>query len=1003
MRPSLGSFSVLAALLAAGCGSVSVEAPDFAPLADPGRDARKDVADAPDEDADAWFLDAPLDAPLPPDALDALDAADTPALPDGGCVRDSDCAHLATKPCDAAWCDPAGVCRLGTGCDDGNPCTIDSCDPLLNRCRYENLNEGPCDDGNLCTIGDGCFAGQCTGAVLACDDKDDCTLDACDPAVGCDHVPLDQTPCEDGDLCTKDDLCYEGECASGAYPLCDDGNPCTNDGCDPATGSCAHSPNAKTCDDHDPCTTDDRCTEGLCGGTANVSCDDGESCTIDYCESPAGCMHKIAPSCLKCTLDAECDDGNPCTTETCADGTCRASPLDGKPCDDGSVCTSGDQCLGGSCTGGNSSSCDDGNTCTFDTCDPVTGACQHYVQPAINCDDGNACTIYDTCTDGVCVGVLYNCSDGNACTDDRCNPLTGACEFPSNTASCSDANPCTTADACSGGTCTGIPVKCDDGNPCTIDSCDPKAGCVNTPMPACGSCKTAADCDDKNPCTTENCTNGNCVFAPVKDATACEDGSACTTGDTCKSGRCESGKPRTCDDGNPCTTDSCDPGVGCVQAFHELPCDDGDACTAPDLCYQGFCASGPAIPCDDGNPCTTDTCNPATGCAHVEAAIVCVQSSCSGLVYQPSSTCKAGACPSAPAVPCDDGNPCTDDGCSATKGCTHVPNSVACSDGNACTTGDKCSQGACVPGAPRSCDDQSSCTSDSCDPSTGCLHVNLDIPCEDGDLCKVDDWCVAGKCQSGKTANCDDGNPCTDDKCLAWLGCNHDKAAEGTTCNDGNACTVSDRCQSGVCKGDGKDCNDGNPCTADQCDPSLQKCTYTPVAGACSDGNPCTVGDTCSAGVCVPGTPTVCSDQNPCTRDACNPTTGQCDFLPDDSGTCGDSNACTTGDTCSGGSCRGTGTLDCNDGRACTLDSCSPTTGCLNDNLCTAPNPSCTAAGCQCCGKTKCITCNSMKTDSCVLVYDPTSHEFMPACLCGTDTCSNIETCCDGVCDPFGC
>ncbi len=46
-----------------------------------------------------------------------------------------------------------------------------------------------------------------------------------------------------------------------------------------------------------------------------------------------------------------------------------------------------------------------------------------------------------------------------------------------------------------------------------------------------------------------------------------------------------------------------------------------------------------------------------------------------------------------------------------------------CSDANACTAGDVCSTtGQCVSGAPLNCDDNNTCTVDSCDPARGCVH-----------------------------------------------------------------------------------------------------------------------------------------------------------------------------------------------------------------------------------------------------------------------------------------
>lgn len=45
-------------------------------------------------------------------------------------------------------------------CDDGNPCTTDSCDPATG-CKFENNTLACADDGNACT-NDVCSAGICT-------------------------------------------------------------------------------------------------------------------------------------------------------------------------------------------------------------------------------------------------------------------------------------------------------------------------------------------------------------------------------------------------------------------------------------------------------------------------------------------------------------------------------------------------------------------------------------------------------------------------------------------------------------------------------------------------------------------------------------------------------------------------------------------------------------------------------------------------------------------------
>src|SRR5262249_40500533 len=92
----------------------------------------------------------------------------------------------------------------------------------------------------------------------------------------------------------------------------------------------------------------------------------------------------------------------------------------------------------------------------------------------------------------------------------------------------------------------------------------------------------------------------------------------------------------------------------------------------------------------------------------------------------------------------------------------------------------------------------------------------------------------------------------------------------------------------------------------------------------CHHPNPCNGVETCRSGACVAGTPLNCDDANPCTADACNPMAG-CQHTPAANGTaCGAGNACTLGDTCQAGVCAGGAAVNCDDGDACTTDTCDP-------------------------------------------------------------------------------
>lgn len=75
---------------------------------------------------------------------------------------------------------------------------------------------------------------------------------------------------------------------------------------------------------------------------------------------------------------------------------------------------------------------------------------------------------------------------------------------------------------------------------------------------------------------------------------------------------------------------------------------------------------------------------------------------------------------------------CTDEAClEETNACFHMPNHAMCSDGLACNGYEQCDRRmGCVAAPPLYCNDESSCTVDSCDDSVGCVFTPRDL---DGD------------------------------------------------------------------------------------------------------------------------------------------------------------------------------------------------------------------------------------------------------------------------------
>lgn len=145
------------------------------------------------------------------------------------------------------------------------------------------------------------------------------------------------------------------------------------------------------------------------------------------------------------------------------------------------------------------------------------------------------------------------------------------------------------------------------------------------------------------------------------------------------------------------------------------------------------------------------------------------------------------------------------------------------------------------------------------------------------------------------------------------------QCTEGTDCDDGNPCT-QDRCTAGICAnppvGTGTACpDDGNACTQDHCDGG-GACVHParPAGTACGDptDTDCTDPDTCNgAGQCVandaPAGLPCPDDGNACTDDGCDGA-GSCTHPARPAGSpCGDptDTACTDPDTCDGaGLCR---------------------------------------------------------------------------------------------------
>lgn len=537
---------------------------------------------------------------------------------------------------------------------------------------------------------------------------------------------------------------------------------------------------------------------GFCGaiGAPCSDCVGTDSCTNYLCGSKRACGTSPVP------------DDKPCTDNsgTCYKGICCAGCLDGNGvCQPGSAVTACGKSPPGAghtiCT-----SCVDADACTTDICNK-DGSCGHGVAPDnTSCADANTCDGAETCQMGKCTPPAnFNCpSDGNVCHAPTCDAQMNCSQKLLTGTGCPDGDKCNGDETCNNGVCAaGTKPNCDDKNPCTIDDCDPKTGCTHKPTEA------GSDCDDGDLC------NG---------VGACDGGGKCVV------------KPSpVCNDGNPCTDDVCVPAKGCTTVNNSLGCNDGDPCTTVDKCSGGSCVGSSPKNCDDGISCTNDTCVKGVGCTNTAVAD---NTPCDdGNDCNTGDRCVSGQCKATGGKVCpEDGNPCTVATCSADVCGFANDNSLRCQI-DKCHEFTACVNGACPAGAPIDCNDANPCTTDGCDPATGCTHVADDAAsCNDGDLCTTDDACKAGKC-AGTALECTPIDDChVAGKCSATTGsCDDPRAPDDTECDKGKGLCSSGKCVPNPDAAVGGAGAGGEPATAAGGEP-----TITP--GGDQGGEPTTAG-----------------------------------------------------------------------------------------------------------------------------------------------------------------
>lgn len=577
-----------------------------------------------------------------------------------GCVAAPESTGEGVGEAAAAFGTRPGCTFLG--CDDADPCTVDACTP--SGCTHAVAPDGA--DCRVYAVGEGaCLAGECcvgqidTGsspwACLACDDGNPCTFDS--GTDGCQHFPLGNgQPCNDG----SGGVCWDWECV-GEAPSCNGPTTCaTSDDC--FFSQCALS----------------ECVGGLCQHTSR----DGELCfagnfKIGECtgcecakttaaEKPG--VESGTPALAACQLvPGSCDDGNPCTTDACNSWGCNHWPLlvgalcavggEYGYCTAGAVCdtSNGPECF-------TNDDCDDGIACTVDVCTSINGTtvCQNSAAPG-----GSVCHV-GACT-GTCFPPYWD----------------GQHEYPGVCGGCSAAEP----EQEKAGEGFGLPgctfLGCNDGNPCTADACTAR-GCFHVPVLNGMICSTSAG--------EGICNAGQCCYGAVQDGacdSACDDGNPCTWDDSieaCSSIPFNDGTP--CGNGGVCSAGwcsvpSCSLNGACVNEGITCPVGAGFGTCHDCQCVPNAGASEKQAPEAMGftptEPCYFFGCPRSTDpCTYSE----CTDNGCMYKSHTDGSACA------------DDGNPCTGDQCS--KGsCVHAALSDGATCAIGMVSG-QCLEGACV-------------------------------------------------------------------------------------------------------------------------------------------------------------------------------------------------------------------------------------------------------------------------------------------------------------------
>ncbi|MCK4634744.1 MAG: hypothetical protein KAT37_02615, partial [Candidatus Aenigmarchaeota archaeon] len=418
-----------------------------------------------------------------------------------------------------------GYCGAECDKDEDCPCPQDKCVDLT---WYDYPLHGTCPHCP-CLCHDGTGSGQpCESQTVNCDDGDPCTLDSCDAVTGCSHEPIQD--------CCMDD----SDCPDDYYDCVGNSVMWHDVYCDQSTHTCEEdTQEEENCDDYNQDDCDGtwwihqtgECVENgdvhcaIASSTGNCDndlyCDGQETCDVGEC------FDGIAIDCSH--LDDQCNEGI-CNED---DDQCEQVPAnEGDPCDDGLFCNIGEICQSGICTGGSPRDCSaydkDVNECFYDP-DAIDFTYDFYDFDSVCDEDQDECTekpsnwedlITHEC-DIVECGAECEEEDLSQCTDtERCN---GFKRETRSVTDCSDVCECE-YDCWSGGVCDiDCGAECETDEDCPVGICADDCTCV-------GECTTDEDCNhlDNDYCSGDSlmheegvCIDYYCEVSPPTEVKYC--------------------------------------------------------------------------------------------------------------------------------------------------------------------------------------------------------------------------------------------------------------------------------------------------------------------------------------------------------------------------------------------------------------------------------------------------------------------------------------------------